>query len=118
MHDCDVMIAIGARFDDRVTGQARRLLAGLAARSTSTSTRPRSTRTSGWTCRIVGDVAQRAGGHDRQSGRPAQPSATRRALADWWRQIEAWRARDCLALSTVGATVIKPQYAVERALRT
>jgi hypothetical protein len=46
MHDCDVMVCIGARFDDRITGgsmpsrRARR-------RSTSISTRPRSTRPSG-----------------------------------------------------------------------
>ena len=51
MHDCDVMVCIGARFDDRITGRIDAVLAALARRSTSTSTPPRSTRTSRSTCR-------------------------------------------------------------------
>ena len=51
MHDCDVMVCIGARFDDRITGRIDAVLAALARRSTSTSIRRRSTRTSRSTCR-------------------------------------------------------------------
>src|SRR5208282_1709676 len=45
MHDCDLMIAVGARFDDRITGRLDAFSPG-SRRSTSTLTRPRSTRTS------------------------------------------------------------------------
>ncbi len=45
MHDCDVMLCIGARFDDRITGPARRLRAALAQDPRRYRSRPRSTRT-------------------------------------------------------------------------
>jgi TPP-dependent trihydroxycyclohexane-1,2-dione (THcHDO) dehydratase len=50
MHDCDLMINIGARFDDRITGRTTRSRRA-PRKSTSISTRPRSTRTSTPTCR-------------------------------------------------------------------
>jgi Thiamine pyrophosphate-requiring enzymes [acetolactate synthase, pyruvate dehydrogenase (cytochrome), glyoxylate carboligase, phosphonopyruvate decarboxylase] len=49
MHDCDVMINVGARFDDRVTGKLA-AFSPNSRRSTSTSTAPRSTRTCASTC--------------------------------------------------------------------
>jgi acetolactate synthase-1/2/3 large subunit len=75
MHDCDVMICIGARFDDRVTGRlmpSRR----TRRRSTSTSTRPRSTRTCASDVGIVADCGRcwkrmiRSGAREVASRRP------------------------------------------------
>ena len=44
MHGCDLMINVGARFDDRITGRICRFQPAVRRRATSTSTRPRSTR--------------------------------------------------------------------------
>ena len=61
---------------------------------------------------IVGDVAQTMKAilaeWDRRRAEP-----DRKALAAWWEQVEAWRARKCFAFAQ-GADVIKPQYAVQR----
>jgi acetolactate synthase-1/2/3 large subunit len=108
MHDCDVMINIGARFDDRITGRstpsrpARR-------RSTSTSIRPRSTRTSASTCRssAMRVLEDSEGALARAARKPT------RRLKAWWKQIDGWRARNCLAYAAEH-DVIKPQYAIER----
>jgi acetolactate synthase-1/2/3 large subunit len=56
MHGCDLMINVGARFDDRITGRSR-FLPEFAARRISTSTRPRSTRSIHADFPIIGDVA-------------------------------------------------------------
>jgi acetolactate synthase I/II/III large subunit len=56
MHDCDVMICVGARFDDRVTGRLTRSRRDRR-RSTSISIRPRSTRTFASMCRSSATAA-------------------------------------------------------------
>ena len=96
MYDCDVMINIGARFDDRITGKLDRVLARIPRRSTSTSTAPRSTRTCGSTCRssaMRGDVLEEL--IRRLEGE--QPRTDHKALKAWWAQIDEWRGRNCLA---------------------
>ena len=54
--DCDLIMSIGARWDDRITGKVERVLHRTRSRSTSTSTRPSSTRSITRDCAIVGDA--------------------------------------------------------------
>src|SRR5687768_15084474 len=111
MHDCDVMVCIGARFDDRVTGR----LNGFSPRSTKihVDIDPSSiNKNVAVDVPIVGDC-----GHVLEDmikvwkARQYQPD--KKALADWWRQIGEWRGRDCLKYKA-SKDVIKPQYALER----
>jgi acetolactate synthase-1/2/3 large subunit len=75
MHDCDVMIYIGARFDDRITGRTMPFRR-VPRRSTSISTRRRSTRRSRSMFPIIGDVGHVLEEMVRLEG--ARPSSTRR----------------------------------------
>ncbi|HVI34213.1 acetolactate synthase 3 large subunit [Phenylobacterium sp.] len=111
MHDCDVMVAIGARFDDRVTGRldafaptSRKIHIDIDASSIGKNVRA--------DIGIVGDAAsvledliavwkQRKLKMDQQ------------ALADWWKEVEAWRARDSFRYRP-DAKLIKPQHAIQR----
>ena len=111
MHDCDVMINIGARFDDRVTGR----LADFSPDSAKihVDIDPSSiNKNVPVDVPIVGDVAhvlkQMLAVWKAES---AKPDAE--ALKAWWRQIGKWRRRDCLHYQT-DSKVIKPQYAIQR----
>ncbi|MDP1736258.1 MAG: acetolactate synthase 3 large subunit [Caulobacter sp.] len=111
MHDCDVLICVGARFDDRVTGRldafspgSKKIHIDIDASSINKNVRV--------DIPIVGDAgsvlddliaAWTAAGH----------KANRNALDDWWRQIDGWRARQCLSFRTA-PDVIKPQQAIDR----
>jgi len=111
MHDCDVMVCVGARFDDRVTGRldafspgSKKIHIDIDPSSINKNVRV--------DVPIVGDAASvladlieawKAGGHG-----PA-----RQALDDWWRQIDNWRAVQCLRYGA-SQTTIKPQQAIER----
>ena len=112
MHDCDLMICIGARFDDRITGRLDAFAPQLDARSTSISIRPRSTRTSRSTCRSSA-IARMCSRTCCGCGARARRSRTRRRSADWWKQIDKWRARKSLAYKN-SKDIIKPQYAIQR----
>jgi acetolactate synthase-1/2/3 large subunit len=111
MHQCDVMIAIGSRFDDRVTGRldafspnSKKIHVDIDASSINKNVRI--------DVPIVGDCAEVL--EDMIAAwkaRKAQPD--KKALAEWWRQIGEWRGRDCLRYKP-SADVIKPQYALER----
>ncbi len=111
MHDCDVMINIGARFDDRITGR----LDGFSPNSTKIhiDIDPSSINKNVLVdVPIVGDVAHVLEDMLRiWKSRAAEPD--KKALADWWGEIETWRARKCLAYRKDSKS-IKPQYAVER----
>ena len=111
MHGCDVMINIGARFDDRVTGR----LAEFSPRSKKihVDIDPSSINKNVHVdVPIVGDVAHVLEVMIKEwKARQYRPNAP--ALAEWWRQIEEWRARDCLRYRS-SDTVIKPQYALQR----
>jgi len=112
MQHCDVLLAVGARFDDRVIGNPKhftsenRRIIHIDVDPSSISKRVRVD------VPIVGDVAKVIEEISRlvQSGaeRPDQS-----ALKAWWAQIELWRAQDCLKYDR-GASVIKPQYVVEK----
>jgi acetolactate synthase-1/2/3 large subunit len=111
MHDCDVMVAIGARFDDRVTGRLDAFSPG--SKKIHIDIDPSSI---GKVVRtdigIVGDaghaLAELIAAWKRQ--RLAHNAA---ALKAWWIQIDGWRARKGFSYRP-SDTLIKPQYAVER----
>ena len=111
MHDCDVMVAIGARFDDRVTGRldafaphSKKIHIDIDASSISKNVRA--------DIGIVGDAASVL--EDLIAAWKAKDLATDKpAMDDWWRQIEAWRARQSFRYRPDGEH-IKPQHAIER----
>jgi acetolactate synthase-1/2/3 large subunit len=111
MHDCDVMINIGARFDDRVTGRlnafspgSKKIHVDIDPSSINKSVRV--------DIPVVGDV-----GHVVEEmmriWKARQIKTDQKALAAWWDQINKWRSRDCLKYKT-SDTIIKPQFALER----
>jgi len=111
MHDCDVMINIGARFDDRITG----LLEKFAPNSKKihVDIDPSSINKNVMVdVGIVGDVAHVLEDMLRvYKSRSSEPDKA--AMKKWWAEIEGWRARKCLAY-TPDKKSIKPQYAIER----
>ena len=114
MQNCDVLLAIGARFDDRVIGNPAHFAAGNTNRKivhidvdpSSISKRVRVD------VPIVGhvkDVLQELMGLLVQA--KEKPDAA--ALAAWWAQIATWRAKDCLKYDR-GSAIIKPQFVIEK----
>jgi len=111
MHDCDVMIAIGARFDDRITGRldafapnSRKIHIDIDPSAINKNVMVQ--------VPIIGDVAHvledlirlwKAGGHRLDDT----------ALKAWWGQIGTWRAKKSLSYKD-SSTAIMPQKAVER----
>ncbi len=111
MHDCDVMINIGARFDDRITGRLKDFSPG--SRKAHIDIDPSSiNKVIRVAVPIVGDVASVL--RDVLALWKLRGSKTNQAaLAKWWGQIKEWRAKKCLTYK--GSTkTIKPQYALER----
>ncbi|HUT48325.1 MAG TPA: acetolactate synthase 3 large subunit [Alphaproteobacteria bacterium] len=111
MHGCDVMVNIGARFDDRVTGR----LADFSPGSTKihVDVDPSSiNKNVAVDLAIVGDAA-----HVLEDmlkiWKARQYRIDRKAIASWWEEIEAWRAVDCLKYKP-SEKIIKPQFALER----
>jgi len=111
MHGADVMINIGARFDDRVTGRLSAFSPG--SRKIHVDIDPSSiNKNVPVELGIVGDcrvVLKQL--IDAWKKRKAK--ADGKALKDWWKQIDAWRARDCLRYQP-SDSIIKPQYAIQR----
>ena len=106
MHDCDVLIAIGARFDDRVTGKiAEAKIIHIDIDPSSIS------KTITVDIPIVGDVAGvlQEMNHLLQTGKK-EPK--KKALAEWWKTINAWRATNCMNFDR-NSDQIKPQHAIE-----
>jgi acetolactate synthase-1/2/3 large subunit len=111
MHDCDVMIAVGARFDDRITGRINAFSPG--SRKVHIDIDPSSiNKNIHVDVPIVGDV-----GHVLKAmlaeWKAKKPKLDKAALKAWWAEIDRWRARDSLAYRP-SRDVIMPQYAVER----
>jgi len=111
MHDCDVMLAIGARFDDRITGRLNAF--SPHSRKIQIDVDPSSiNKNVPVHVPIIGDVAETLAAMIALWR--ARGSKTRaQAVAKWWRQIAEWRAVDCLRYAP-SATTIKPQYALQR----
>ncbi len=111
MHQCDVMLCVGARFDDRVTGR----LDAFSPNSTKIhiDIDPSSINKNVIVdIPIVGDVAHVLEDLIRVwKAKVCRPDKT--ALEQWWHEIDGWRARNCLAYAP-SRSVIKPQHAIER----
>ncbi|NIY98006.1 acetolactate synthase 3 large subunit [Salipiger sp. HF18] len=98
MHGCDLMINIGARFDDRITGR-------LDAFSPKSKKAHIDIDPSSINKVIKTDLPKVWKARGRK--------INREGLAKWWRQIDEWRAVKCLTYKP-SETIIKPQYALER----
>jgi acetolactate synthase I/II/III large subunit len=111
MHDCDVMICVGARFDDRITGRldafspgSKKIHVDIDPSSINKNVKA--------DLAIVGDC-----GHVLEDmvrlWRSGAKHANKQALETWWKQIGKWRARKSLAYRNSNE-IIKPQYAIQR----
>ena len=110
MHNCDVLIAIGARFDDRVTGDLEKFCP--EAKIIHIDVDPASiSKNVKVDIPIVGDVRQVLGEINKlldKSDRKPNESA----LQAWWAQIDEWRSQDCLKYDR-DSDRIKPQFVLE-----
>ncbi|MBU1334019.1 MAG: acetolactate synthase 3 large subunit [Alphaproteobacteria bacterium] len=111
MHDCDVMINIGARFDDRITGRidafspnSRKIHVDIDPSSINKVVRV--------DVPIIGDCERVLSEMVRVwRSRTNQPRTE--AIGAWWKQIGTWRAVNSLGFKN-SDTVIKPQHAIQR----
>jgi len=111
MHHSDVLIAIGARFDDRVTGNLEKFCPD--ARIVHIDIDPASiSKNVKVDVAIVGDVNEVVVGLNKLIEASDQRLESA-ALSSWWQQIEEWRAQDCLKFNRDTGT-IKPQFVVEQ----
>jgi acetolactate synthase-1/2/3 large subunit len=111
MHDCDLMICIGARFDDRITGRLDAFSPG--SKKIHVDIDPSSiNKNVKVDVPIIGDCAHVLEDMIRL-WRSGSVQADKKALEAWWQQIEKWRSRKSLAYKNSNQ-VIKPQYAIER----
>ncbi len=111
MHDCDVMVNVGARFDDRVTGRLDAFSPGSTKIHIDID--PSSiNKTVQVDVPIVGDVAQVLGDMIKLLKKYPKRVNTK-AKKNWWKQIAEWQRRDCYAYKADN-DVIKPQYAIQR----
>ena len=111
MHECDVLIAIGARFDDRVTGDlnkfcphARIVHVDIDPASISKNV-PVEIPIVGSADTVMRDMIKLI--------KAAKKKPDKEALAAWWKQIDKWRAMNCLDYDH-DSKLIKPQYVLEK----
>lgn len=111
MHECDVMINLGARFDDRITGRldafspfSKKIHVDIDPSSINKNVKA--------DLPILGDCGLVLEDMLRV-WRERKPQLDKLALADWWGKIGGWRGRNCLGYRP-SSDIIKPQYAVER----
>jgi len=111
MHDCDVMVCVGARFDDRITGRldqfsprSKKVHIDIDPSSINKNVRVE--------VPIIGDVAYVLEELIR-TWKMKAATVDKTALKSWWAQIEKWRARKCLAYKSA-TDFIMPQYAIQR----
>jgi len=111
MHDCDLMVCIGARFDDRITGRLDAFSPGSTKIHVDID--PSSiNKNVKVDVPIIGDCANVLEDMVRL-WRAKSAQSDKQALADWWKQIDKWRARKSLGYKNSN-TIIKPQYAIQR----
>jgi acetolactate synthase-1/2/3 large subunit len=111
MHDCDLMIAIGARFDDRITGRLDAFSPG--SKKIHIDIDPSSiNKNVKIDLGIVGDCT-RVLRQLIEVFRAKNALINADALTKWWAQIDKWRARKSLSFKN-SKDVIKPQFAVQR----
>jgi acetolactate synthase-1/2/3 large subunit len=109
MHDCDVMLCVGARFDDRVTGRldafspnSKKIHIDIDPSSINKNVRA--------DVPIVADCGKALKAITTEWNRKVSRKPD---ISAWWKQIDAWRARQGFAYPN-SKTLIKPQYAIER----
>jgi acetolactate synthase I/II/III large subunit len=112
MHECDVMLAVGARFDDRITGDVKKF--APYARIIHIDVDPASIgKVVTAEVPIVGQAApilrDLLAALKRIETRPDAD-----ALSQWWKQINDWRALKSLEYDRDGTDIIKPQYVIEK----
>ena len=111
MHDCDVMVCVGARFDDRITGRldafapnSKKIHIDIDPSSINKNVRV--------DLPIIGDV-----GHVLEDmlriWKNKSPQMDKKALKSWWGQIDEWRAKKSLDYKPSKKTIM-PQYAIQR----
>jgi len=112
MHHCDVLIAVGARFDDRVTGNIDKFCpqAKIVHIDVDPSSISKNVKVDvpivGYCDQVLAEMI-----HLVRAGH-ARPDTE--ALSQWWKQINEWRAVDCLKYDQNATAVIKPQYVLEK----
>jgi len=111
MHDCDLMIAVGARFDDRITGRldafsphSKKIHIDIDPSSINKNVKV--------DLGIVGDCAHVLEDMVRL-WRQSAVVPDKKALQAWWEKIGQWRAKNSLAFRNSNE-IIKPQYAIQR----
>jgi len=111
MHDCDVMVCVGARFDDRITGRvdqfsprSKKIHIDIDPSSINKNVKVH--------VPIIGDVAYVLEDLIR-TWKAKAATVDKTALKNWWAQIDKWRAKKCLAYKK-SDQVIMPQYAIQR----
>jgi acetolactate synthase-1/2/3 large subunit len=112
MHDCDVMVAVGSRFDDRVTGRlnafspgSKKIHIDIDPSSINKNVRV--------DVPIIGDCGEALKALIEGWAKVA-PKRQPAGRAKWWKRIDEWRGRDCLRYDRGRKDVIKPQHALER----
>lgn len=111
MHDCDVMVAVGARFDDRVTGRLDAFSPGSQKIHVDIDLSSINKNIAvdipivGDAGRVLKRMIEIWGENDYSANQPT--------LDDWWQQIEDWRSVKCLSYKD-SDEVIMPQKALER----
>lgn len=112
MQHCDVLIAVGARFDDRVIGnpehfyQEGRRIIHIDIDPTSIAKRVKVD------VPIVGNVKDVLADMSKLI-QASKEKPEKSALKTWWTQIELWRSQDCMKYDR-DSSLIKPQYVIER----
>ena len=111
MHDCDVMVCVGARFDDRITGRvdqfsprSKKIHIDIDPSSINKNVKVH--------VPIIGDVAYVLEELIR-TWKAKAATVDKTALKSWWGQIDKWRAKKCLSYKKLD-DVIMPQYAIQR----
>ena len=114
MHHCDVLIAVGARFDDRVTGHIEKFCphAKIIHIDIDPASISKNVKVDvpivGCVDNVLKTMLEEIKGNDVRSDAVA--------LKDWWQQIDEWRSRDCLKYDH-DSEFIKPQYVLETLYR-
>lgn len=111
MHECDVLLAVGARFDDRVTGDLDKFCPN--AKVIHIDIDPASIQKNvpvhigivGAADNVLKDMTKAV--------RASKQKPDNAALAKWWEQIDRWRAIDCLRYDRT-SKLIKPQFVIEK----
>ena len=114
MHDCDLMINIGARFDDRITGMVNKFSPG--SKKIHIDIDPSSINKVvkvdvgivGDACNVMNEMADSI-----KKKYPGFKNSNKEQISKWWEQINVWREKKSLSFRS-SKTTIMPQYAVQR----